>query len=264
MANGGIQELAERLLVPLPFGDDPAPGVELLPGCVPDGLPLDLPLPAGARVVGSKTHRVAGALASAEVVLDARGASEDVLAFYARELPGRGWHPASPGADTWGGFWERGGVYCRGPAGPWLRISVVARGARPLDVRIRVELRHPGPCGDPPTELMASIPVLPRLEAPPGMRLLGGHGSGRGPHMRWSDSEAETELPAAELAAHFAGQFEALGWTRTNEGTSGALAWSMWRAVRDGTDWQGLLLVLEGPAPRQRAFSARVWSTPPY
>jgi hypothetical protein len=93
-----LRELAERLLSQTagPPGQ-PIPTPQLLPGALPDDLPLTLPVPPGGRLLGSVARRADGTLFTADIVYDAPGAATDVVALYERALAPQGWAAAPTG-----------------------------------------------------------------------------------------------------------------------------------------------------------------------
>ena len=283
-----LRELAERLLGS-PYPGPPSvelPPARLLPGAIPADLPLMLSLPPGARLIGSVVRpTLSGGPAgpavseSVEIVLDSADTPAAVLAFYERALPAQGlFVPAAYRAGRPGGFLPTGGggmptFYCQSERGPFIEIVAVARTGRPTDVRLRIQA-FPGPCGAPPGPLPSQGPPadpLPPLEAPAGVVVLPG-GSGGSPLQRTSDAVAETTLSAAVLEAHYARQLETAGWQRTAGGSSGPLAWSVWRVPQDEADparpgfilapgeREGFLAVLEGPGPERRSLHVQVTS----
>ncbi len=86
---------------------------------------------------------------------------------------------------------------------------------------------------------------LPDLELPRAARSRGGGSSGGGSTAE-STMAIETELDAAALAAHYAGQLEQAGWIRRGAGQGGPLFWSSWTFQdEEGRNWQGTYFVLE-------------------
>jgi hypothetical protein len=261
----GLRELAERLLLmrgPFAVADTPPP--QLIAGRLPDGLPLQLPLPTGTRVVGGvrRQQPLPGMTASGEateIVLDVPGSVDDVLQFYDRELPALGWAARDSDAPRPGGFTPfpipRGRNFSRNPDGPVLSVRADEPAGGVLDVRISLS-----PAGARPFAAGPSWPpgvgVLPSLAPPPGVPLqpLGGGG---GPATMSSTAVARTDESAQALAAHFAQQFQAAGWTRTDGSAGGPVAWSTWSSPAH-ENWTGLLLVVEEPTPGQRLLHARV------
>lgn len=263
-----IRELAERLIgARYPFLPQAAQRARLFPGELPDSLALDLPLPPNSQLIGSASEPASpspGAPPSGEhinIVVDAPGTADELLGFYERELVARGWFVAPTEVFRPGGFdaMQRppSRTFCRSPRGPSLSVRVLPL-AETNDIRIQIDTASPGPCANPAGARMG-MPVggqmLPALTAPAGvyMETLSGGGS----QSRWSsNATAETDMPAAELEAHFAQQLAAAGWTRRDGGLTGPLAWSIWTSPGDG-NWRGYLYVLEEPEPNRRWLHVR-------
>lgn len=277
-----LRELVERLLsppVPLPTGE--VPRVRLLPGALPPELTFDLPMPPGGRLIGSAVRPAfekdprAPSGVNVEVVMDAPGTPADVMAFYQSALAERGWSaPPFARGPGGGGFQPTAtpasAAFCQGESGPWLSMNVFPRETGPSDVRVSVNTGSPGPCSGPrvPPGVHLGPPpgfeLLPPLFAPRAVRLYGsgimsGPGGPEGPGRWFSDATAETDMPVADLEAHFARQLEAAGWTRLGGRMDGPLTWSTWAVPGEG-DWQGFLYVLEGPGPNRRSLHVEVAS----
>ncbi len=105
------------------------PRAELIPGCLPANLPVEVPVPEGARLLGS----LAGDGPSWVIVFDLPGSVADAVAFCRDALIARGWIP--PGIAKAGGFRaaiEPGATtFCKGPGGPWLTLEARAGPATP-------------------------------------------------------------------------------------------------------------------------------------
>jgi len=256
-----IQELAERMLAPAASGAT----AQLLPGQWPSSLPVDVPTPPSARLVGSVEHNADGKLQYVDGVLDATGAPADLLAFYQQELSGHGWTVPPAGPGRMGGFQPtppgmgNSRTFCKSPSGPSLSVTAASRAGAATDLRLHLTLAQPGPCGAPPQPPSpAPLPnadVLPPLQAPAGvpLQVTGNGGAGS----RWtSEATAETKRSPAELETHFAQQLQAAGWTRLAGGADGPLAWSTWKLPRQG-DWQGLLLAFQAPGQDRRSLLVR-------
>ncbi len=270
-ADALLRELAERLLTP-PGGPpgQPLPTPQLLPGALPADLPLALPVPPGGRLVGSVARRAGGTLVGAEVVVDAPGAAADTAAFYERALGPQGWTPAAlggPGPPF--GFQPSGAAtfrsFCAPPGAPGsLNLQVLATTAGPGDLRLRLDLTNPGPCGQgagtPRPGLPPGAERLPLLAAPDGAQVTPAGGGGGGNRFA-SDALAATELPVAALHDAYAAQLAAAGWARVAGGADGPLAWSTWRLPGAGA-FVGFLYVLQGAGERQREL--HVQAAAPY
>lgn len=106
-----LREFVQRYFSPIypGAGDNEK---RILIGSLPDDLPIDLPLPEGARVVATVMESSAFTL----VILDALQTPDEVEAFYAQSLADLGWQPA-PEHQPGGGFvpsGDSGGRFCLG------------------------------------------------------------------------------------------------------------------------------------------------------
>ncbi|MCL5024939.1 MAG: hypothetical protein M1531_00350 [Chloroflexi bacterium] len=261
-----LLELAQRLLAPPlpgPFGQPQA--IQLMPGQLPAGLPLDVPVPPGATTIGSAVHTTGDRTSSVDVLFDMPGDSASLLAFYQQELPARGWNPAPAATAAPHGFQSPQPVvnrsFCQSPTGPWLSVSIYPKVSGPNDVRLHLDPVNPGPCGQLgplPSRLPPGADLVPPLYPPSGVPLQT-FGSGIGPGRWGSDAIAETGQDVAALEAGFARQLQAAGWSRTAGRADGPLAWSTWTVPGDG-GWQGFLYVLQEPGTNRRSMHVHVES----
>ena len=248
-----VRRLAERLLAPLyAIPGHPPQTARLVPG-VPEGLPLEVPVPPGATLAGGVVRHEDGRLANADLLIDSE-APADALHFYDEAFPAQGWNPAPDMAtgQNWG--FQRAGppsrTFCRGPAGPYVSVTAGER-----EVRVHVELTHAGPCAQPPGGGPRNAERLPALRAPHGAMLRPGGGSFGGDQVS-STATAEDDRSAADLEAHFAEQLQLAGWVRSGGGSGAGAAWSTWRLPGEG-EWHGLLVAVELLRPHQRALLVR-------
>jgi hypothetical protein len=240
--------------------------VHLVPGQIAAGLPADIPVPAGGRLVGSLVRQSGNTVFNGDVVIDAPQPASEALAIFDQALPARGWTKNSMGkggqpAGFQPSITASSSAFCKSASGPFLSVISATRSGAPTDVRLHFEMTTGGPCAsapNPPPPGMTGNDVLPPLHAPDGV-ILQLNGGGGGPNRWTSEANAETDKSAAELEAHFARQLLAAGWTRTAGSSSGPLAWSTWKLPRDG-DWSGFLFALEAPGQHRRALYARAES----
>ena len=259
------QELASRLLNPSYMPDGAKYEVRLFPTQLPPDPKIDLPQPAGARLVGSALRLRNGAAASLDAVLDVPTGTNDVAGFYDRELTKLGWSLApNRGPMNQGGFQPAVvgtyRMYCKGEQPPWYSVNIFTPSAAPIDVRAHVEFMNPyvpagssymGPCSAQPQGIqMSGLNRLPALRAPDGVVLGGGMGGSSGGDRQTSEATATSKLGASDLESAFAQQLVAGGWTKIAQGADGPVAWSTWKVPGDG-DWRGLLLVNETKGDRR-------------
>jgi hypothetical protein len=272
-----LAELSGRLLLP-PFmksQDNATYELRLYPAQLPPDPRIDLPQPAGSRLIGTALRLRNGAPASLDAVLDVPASTTDVAGLFERELTKLGWSPApNRGQPQGGGGFVPSGMaanrmYCKGEQPPWYSISVFELPSAPFDVRAHIDFVNPslgfggtyaGPCAVQQQPVpMSGMNKLPTLRAPDGVVLRGGMGGGGGMDRQTSDASAISKLSVAEIESAFAQQLVAAGWTRVAASASGPVAWSTWKLPGDG-DWRGLLLINETGADR-RSLTVRAEMT---
>jgi hypothetical protein len=240
--------------------------VRLFPAQLPPDPKVDLPQPAGARLVGTALRLRNGTAASFDAVIDVPAGTSDVAGFYDRELTKLGWSPApSRGPTNQGGFVQSfpatNRMYCKGENPPWYSVTIFTPPSAPIDVRAHVEFSNPniqpgstymGPCSAPPAgvQMGGGLSKLPALRPPDGVLLRGGMGGSSGMDRQTSEAGATTKLSASDLEAQFAQQLAAAGWTKIARSADGPIAWSTWKVPGDG-EWRGLLLVNETSGDRR-------------
>jgi hypothetical protein len=254
-----LRELAERLLHH-PHPDGPT-SVELVVGALPDSLPATLPLPSGARVVGSAMYSRGHQRLSLSAVFDVPETPTVALTTYEAELTRHGWTTPRDFRATHGGFvsnemgeWRS---YREGDQGPDLTAVVRARDGGSSEVQLRLNWDA---VYRPRRSHHARLPgadLLPRLHAPAGAVMIRG-ASGGGGEGHWDTTTTlQTERSVAELEEHFAGQLIEAGWTRVAGSTDATVGWSTWEVPGDGS-WRGVLVVLAVFESAERFLTLRI------
>lgn len=237
---------------------------------VPEGFADLLPVPPGATLLGSVRRDDETEPEQVTAYLDVPGSADAVKTWYDATLASLGYRPQvprMPGGQQ-GGFRHTmmnpfvTGAYCKGPDLPYYSLGL--RGG--TDIQDVVLSWHRGdmgwnPCspqehrGPPMSDAMRSLPVL---DAPAGVMMRGGGGGG-GPFEWTSYGQAFTEMPAAELRDHFAGQLVAAGCTELDRGGDSTAAWGRWK-LPQGDDETIVAVVAAVPKVRylqQHTFSPR-------
>jgi len=254
-----------------PFLSSDDEAIELLPGRLPETLPVDLPLLQGSRVIGSLVRPrsvTPGGPPTGEgidIVLAIPGTTSEIEGWFERALAEQGWHPTPPRSPLPYGFQQTplptSRTYCRGERGPWLAIAVRQEAAGFANVRIYVNTASPGPCVPQPGPLpgMPAIAALmPTLSAPFGVTW---SPTGGGSEDRWiSEAIAETHLSPGELETQVAQQLAAAGWRRLDGQSEGPVAWSRWR-VGSAEQYEGFVFVRELPGSGVHWLYTHVVST---
>ena len=251
----GLREFVERWLGPS-YPGQPADEITVHLGSLPPDLPFELPLPEGARVIGSVHQALFSYL---HVILATSLSPEEVLAFYDARLLEIGWQAASDAAYG-GGFvsgdpWR---VYCLDEeaaltlsASPWITGET--------DVRLFIDgdMRYSQCNSEYMAGLDSSSGLIPTLMSPSGTQMIGGTTSGSSDsNTAYTETTLRTDLSAGELAAFFNEQLAADGWTLLDNGASEGHAWSHWSLVDEkGEAWTGTLILLEVPPGSDEIFA---------
>jgi hypothetical protein len=254
-APGATEDELVQRLVTSPFNPSgKEQGVQLLRGALPSQPKVDVPMPQGAKLIGSVVRTSAGTPINVMVLLDAPGTAADVTTFYEKELTALGWKAAPDrSGPPQGGFQQTptatSKTFCKGDGLPWVSLTIWPKDKAPNDVRLSHQLQNEFPGGGTPCSQQGFGPQpfqskLPALRAPSDVQFRSGGGMGSGPDRQTSETSAVTARSASDLETFFEGQLAAAGWTRTGSGGSGPIAWSAWRVPGEG-DWTGLLFVLE-------------------
>jgi hypothetical protein len=246
----GFQVLVQRLLARR-YAGTPAPEeVQLLVGQLPAELPIEIPLPDDAWVVGSLVHSGV----ETEIVLDASQMTDQVLDFYREALTAEGWvafdYPMQGGFAP--GIGRTGLTFCSETQDLvlWVGAYQMEDGSTDVRLDLRTEPRLASCTKDPGTP---EHPI-PFLEDPPGaQQITTGFGSSTDGFS--AEVTLRTDLDAAVLEAHYAAQLEGAGWIRSDGAPARPLVWSAWTFQDEGgRDWQGLLLAMEMAEVPDRGF----------
>jgi len=230
--------LAIRLLTPI----SDVPNVEntqVFVGELPDKMPVELPIPKNAKILGSMVTEEA----CIDILFDVNQTSEQVFDFYRESLANNNW---SEVGQSRGIVWGSDRItFCRGLLSPSLTVSAYTVREGPTEVRLNVN-----------TDQEKSLCIrddddyrkpLPKLVAPFGVRQYGTSGN----YMGTSTIESttlNTDMNSSALEIYFSDQLKEANWTRLSGGQNGPLAWSTWIFMdEDGLDWSGQLFALEIP-----------------
>jgi hypothetical protein len=281
-ANGDLlRELAARRAG---TGRHALPGetenVTLLPGRLPDNLPVRLTVEGSDRLIGSVASQVEGQPAGWDIVLDTNRPVAEVVAGYERVFNEQGWQPLTqhplfpvergfraappPGMPDLSAlptalreqmarmqaFRPEQRIFCAPVGTGTLTLDVRPRPSAPTDVLIRLDVGKRSLCAMAQQMESSVIDRMPALIAPQGIRLTP-HGGGGSDEEWTSQARAVTDERAADLAAHFAAQLEAAGWIRQAAGAAEPVAWSTW-TVPGNPEGYGFLYVLEKPGTSRR------------
>ncbi len=243
-----IEELAIRLMEPL----DPGvlQEVQLFVGQLPDNMPIDLPIPDYARIIGSMIQ----GRKNINIVLDVNLTPEQVLDFYRESMA----------ASNWSEIEERRGfafneiklVMCQNSNDPPLTIRAYPVESSPTDVRLNIETDPEySPCKACREIEDNWLKPLPRLLAPSDSKEFNqGSGTSRSDLVSTSIT-METSMNSSVLVAHYGNQFKAANWTKQAEGDSASFAWSTWTLQdEDALTWRAFLWAVDLPGTANERF----------
>jgi len=265
-----LEKLALRLLV---FPGDPRVSKpRLFLGKIPENFPIDVPIPAESRVLGT----LARSEAHSEIVLESDLKPDEVAAFYREHLTAHGWNEQEDemrhhvGGFVHSGFGPHNHiVFCQSSTNAALTLRLMQLEGTATDIRLDITLSsESNPCNQqkrPRHRVHHSHRnLLPPLVPPAGAQQRGGGGGGG--DTEWhSNATLKTDLPLDVLARHYSEQLRKGGWIQNGEGASGPLAWHTWKFTdEDQEPWHGLFFILQKPEKEgEYVLYARVeWDGP--
>ena len=232
-------------------------------GCLPDEMPVEIPIPEELSVVGSLVRDVHDPRddPTIEIVLDAAVSAERIRDVYRERMSEAGW--SEPERRGYGGGFDfapvgKTALFCRGERGPASFLSAregaADEGNAPTDVRLRLETTSLySPCAPDPYESEFDR-VIPSLAPPPGSYQWPGGGGGGGEDA-YSTATLQSDLDTAAIGAHYSSELEAAGWSVSDEGQGGPQAWSTWIfADESDRSWTGVFFALRLAETPQRYF----------
>lgn len=243
-------ELAIRYLEAPSFGETELQKVQLLPGMLPEKMPLELPLPRGSKVFGS----VLIGETEIGVVVDSPLSPEEVMAFYRQALASQNWTDMDASGMERGFMeWSTGSFFCQESNDTSIAITAYPH-ENGSDIRLDISTDPEcSPCSFSGSDDW--LKPIPKLVAPRNSTLSNQNFmSGCGNQVTVS-ADVKTELNSSALAAHFADQLRAASWTSTSQEESGPAALSTWEFEdEEGLKWDGFLTVLEVPGSEDKRF----------
>jgi hypothetical protein len=232
LALDALRALADWVIPETTWGQFPPPTL-LYPQALPPHHPVPLPLPPGARLIGSC---VSGAYS--QVVVEAVQRPQEIQQFYERALLSGSW--SRPECYETPGL-AREGVFCAGQRGPSLTVSARSGGGR-TDLRLTVDAdAESNLCARPPgfhrhagRHMGRSMPLL-GLTPPPGATYEGrGNAPGLGSHVEHATFRCD--LKPVELRAYFANLLIEKGWRQGRMGQTGPVVWSSWVCANESEE----------------------------
>lgn len=253
-SNAEILLFAERMFT-FP-GTPPGKVIAILPGKLPPDLPFEVPVPDGAKVIGSLI-RSADKYEQIQIILDVPEKPEKIIEFYRNNMKKAGWTESEYFYDSWGfSSMPKSDIFCQYEReGPSLEIDVyTSDGEKPADVRLTLSTNpRVTVCQERYEQRGSTKDVLPLLLAPKGAVQKEGGGGGGGGNMRSLYTVLETELSVKELETHYRNQLVEFGWDLKEKGSNSSITWSTWSFTDEFGSWSGLLIV-SGLGPKNLRF----------
>ena len=237
-----VEELAIKLLQATCPDSPELNGVQLLPGKLPQDMPVDLPIPDGARIVEARSRRTQESMWSLDVPMT----PDLALDFYRKRLASQNWTEIEiPSMNQGFVGGDPRTAFCQGPKN--LSLSIIAH---PQENRTDLRLSI---ISDPDYSLCSWdagynddwLKPIPKLAAPKETRqsyltTQSGYGN-----IGVVSAIQETTMNSSSLTAHYADQLTAANWTMMGEGESGPSSWSSWSY--NDKEWPVLARFLDGP-----------------
>jgi hypothetical protein len=208
-------------------------------GVLPPGFPASLSPAAPAVVVGGTTS-------GPQLVVVFADTTRRFLASYLKGLEDSGW--VQPVMESTGGFQSGGdgrySFYCHEGS----RVSAMAVPGAPFGAYVQVTYQKIDINSCVNRRTMAtrvSELVLPSLLPPTGTETSSSRSGGGSNEQSAQTHMTATSLPPAAIAAHYAAQLIAAGWTASSPASSEKVAAQQFDARdRDGKAWGGALVVV--------------------
>ncbi|MCK4938150.1 MAG: hypothetical protein KAR85_06065 [Methanosarcinales archaeon] len=227
--------------------------ISLFPGELPGNLPVVVPIPEDAVVIGSSVY--SDEYQQIQIILDVQEDPSEIVDFYKNNLEKAGWnetkgfYPEESGFTSF--YMPESTIFCRFEGkGPSLTItSYASNGNEPTDVRLNLDTNPRNPIcrinSDPYQGIYQAENVIPILIPPKGAQQRGGGGGGSD-DQQYSETTLKTELSVLELEDHYQNQLVEAGWELKENVSNSSITLSTWSFTDElGDQWSGILFVNE-------------------
>jgi len=250
-SNADLIRLVERMFT-FP-GTSMDKSFTILPGELPSDLPIIIPIPEDATIIGSLVH-FEDNHKQVQIFLDVPTEPNKILEFYRNNLNKTGWNELESSYPEEGGFvhfpsTSESSTFCQNESvGPSLTIIPFAsNGDKPTDVRLNLDTNpRNSVCRMrkiEPHEISGAAEIMPILKPPKGALQKGGGGGGSDD--QWdSETTLETELSIRDLESHYQNQLLEARWELKEKTIQGSIGLSTWSFTDEfGNQWSGILLI---------------------
>lgn len=220
---------------------------QILVGQLPQPLPIDLPIPEQAQILGS----VVGTYDqpdSYQIFLTVPRSPQQVESYYRQQLQAAGWTVPDSGTGRTRGFVSPLSipdpiVFCQEANRMMLTLVTQSKGENLTAANLNLTRQDYSLCVRIATRFDPIEVPLPNLVSPPDARVsnIGGGGS----NDSWvSSATIETSIDRQTLLNHYKEQLEQAGWRSEGSGNSEAANWSYLTLENSqGPRWQALLSI---------------------
>lgn len=221
-----------------PTGSTQKPAVFI--GNLPQDIPLEIPLPNDASIIGSVT----GYPIEYSIILSTSQSPETIQEFYEDSLIEKGWHDA----PIQGGFGYEKNLfsgYCYKENSAFLQVETAMISDTKTAIRLGLDMEPEAYRCDSGTYIGPTyMNLIPILHAPNGV-MVTGNGSGGGSDTDGSITMTlQGDISETLVMENYAHQLTTAGWKMKTTASSDGVAWSNWAfSDENGGGWTGTLIV---------------------
>lgn len=246
-----LKQLIQRLVSSSFLSAIPREQIGVYLGKLPEALPVALPIPQGAKIVGSVLVPNTTMIAA----LDAPQNKADVFAFYKDQLQSTGWQAQVDPRNVTLAASQR--TFCLKEKQLTLQVAVVSKEPSVSDLRLTLFMDPKFVSCGPlvPAEESSSMAIdFSDLSLLASERLISQSGGG-GAYDYSATLIFETDLKAQAILDNFTKQLEAKGWQQLESGAGASLHWSTWQYQDPKKQtWNGVLDLFQSPENSSRYF----------
>ncbi len=224
-------------------------------GALPPGLPISFTLPADVTVVGGYVRR--GDFEDDQVFLSGGESTEALIETLRQDFVAQGYTtPGTMDAAMSGQVFLSNDpifpdILCSADQQYVIFLSALNLVNEPPAARININRAVVGDvCSQGAYPGGMATGILPQLTPPPNAQVRGS-GMGSGGTFVSADAEIQTDMPVADLAAHYTAQLAAAGWEQLDASSAAAVEWSAWRFTDEqGNTWTATFFIAQrGDSP---------------
>jgi hypothetical protein len=246
-----LKQLIQRLVSPSFLSATPTEQIGVYLGKLPEALPVVLPIPQGAKIVGSVLVPNTTMIAEVDVPQN----KADVFAFYKDQLQSTGWQAQVDPRNVTLAASQR--TFCLKEKQLTLQVTAATKEPSATDVRLTLFMdpKFVG-CGplvqsEESDSMATDFSDLNLLASERSISQSGG-GS---PYDHSVTLIFETDLKAQAVLDDFAKQLKTKGWQPLESGAGASLHWSTWQYQDPKKQtWHGVLDLFQSPENSSRYF----------